>query len=153
VWAAVHLASVKDAEGRIEALYAQKIDITERKERELAQAPLVHDAEWLSRIRDALDEGRMTLYWQPIVDLRSGEIVQRELLLRMVSAAGEIITPNQFLPIAERYGLMAEIDRWVIRKRRGLRLKAGRPSSTSRLRRSATRQCWQNCPAPSRRRA
>jgi PAS domain S-box-containing protein len=116
VWAAVHVAAVKDAEGRTEALYAQKIDISERKERELAQAPLVHDAEWLSRIRDALDEGRMTLYWQPIVDLRSGEIVQRELLLRMMSETGEIITPNEFLPIAERYGLMPEIDRWVIRQ-------------------------------------
>jgi PAS domain S-box-containing protein len=114
VWAEVHVAAVQDAEGRVEALYAQKIDITERKERELAQAPLVHDAEWLSRIRDALDEDRMTLYWQPIVDLRSGEIVQRELLLRMVSAAGEIIAPNEFLPVAERYGLMPEIDRWVI---------------------------------------
>ena len=116
VWAAVHMAAVKDAEGRIEALYAQKIDITERKEREMAQAPLVRDAEWLSRIRDALDEGRMTLYWQPIVDLRSGDIVQRELLLRMMGEAGEIITPNEFLPIAERYGLMPEIDRWVIRQ-------------------------------------
>jgi PAS domain S-box-containing protein len=116
VWAAVHVAAVKDAEGRTEALYAQKIDITERKEREMAQAPLVHDAEWLSRIRDALDEGRMTLYWQPIVDLRSGEIVQRELLLRMVSQAGEIIAPNEFLPIAERYGLIPEIDRWVIQQ-------------------------------------
>jgi PAS domain S-box-containing protein len=116
VWADVHVAAVKDVEGRIDVLYAQKIDITERKERELAQAPLVNDAEWLSRTRDALDEGRMTLYWQPIVDLRSGEIVQRELLLRMVSEAGEIITPNEFLPIAERYGLMPEIDRWVIQE-------------------------------------
>jgi PAS domain S-box-containing protein len=116
VWAAVHLAAVEDAEGRIDAIFAQKIDITERKEREQAQAPLVHDAEWLSRIRDALDEGRLILYWQPIVDLRSGKVVQRELLLRMVGAAGEIIAPDRFLPVAERYGLMTEIDRWVIRE-------------------------------------
>ncbi|HEX3801957.1 MAG TPA: EAL domain-containing protein [Solirubrobacteraceae bacterium] len=125
VWAEVHLAAVKDAEGRIEALYAQKIDITERKEREVAQAGLVRDAEWLSRIRDALDEGRMTLYWQPIVDLRSGEVVQRELLLRMVSTAGEVISPNDFLPIAERYGLMPEIDHWVIREATRLAAESG----------------------------
>ena len=125
VWAAVHVAAVKDPEGRVEALYAQKIDITERKEREMAQAPLVHDAEWLSRIRDALDEGRMTLYWQPIVDLRSGEVVQRELLLRMVGETGEIIMPNEFLPIAERYGLMPEIDRWVIHEATRIAAESG----------------------------
>ena len=116
LWAAVHLAAVEDAEGRVEALFAQKIDITERKEREQAWAPLVRDAEWLSRIRGALDEGRFTMYWQPIVDLRSGKVVQRELLLRMLGTAGEIIAPDRFLPIAARYGLMTEIDRWVIRE-------------------------------------
>lgn len=125
VWAEVHVAAVTDAEGRVEALYAQKIDITERKERELKQAPLVHDAVWLSRIRDALDEDHMTLYWQPIVDLRSGEVVQRELLLRMMSPTGEIIGPDQFLPIAERYGLMPEIDRWVIHEATRLTAESG----------------------------
>ena len=68
---------------------------------------------WVGRIRDALDEDRMTLYSQPIVPLSGGEPSQ-ELLLRMVGRSGEIIPPGSFLPVAEQYGLIAEIDRWVV---------------------------------------
>jgi PAS domain S-box-containing protein len=68
---------------------------------------------WVGRIRDALDEDRMTLYSQPIVPL-SGGASSKELLLRMVGRSGEIILPGSFLPVAEQYGLIAEIDRWVV---------------------------------------
>jgi PAS domain S-box-containing protein len=89
-------------------------DITEQKARE---ASMRRDAETLalvSRIQDALDEGRFVLHSQPIIDLRSGEVVQQELLLRMTERDGEIVAPAVFLPIAERYGLIDDIDRWVI---------------------------------------
>jgi diguanylate cyclase (GGDEF)-like protein/PAS domain S-box-containing protein len=65
-------------------------------------------------IREALDEGRFVLYAQPIVELDTGAIVQEELLLRMRDREGRIIPPMDFLPTAERCGLIAEIDRWVI---------------------------------------
>ena len=68
---------------------------------------------WVGRIRDALDQDRMKLFSQPIVPLNGGRPSQ-ELLLRMVGTGGEIIAPGSFLPVAERYGLIAEIDRWVI---------------------------------------
>ncbi len=68
---------------------------------------------WLERIRKALDDDRFLLYAQPIRDLRSGEIAQHELLLRMVGDDGDIIAPGAFLPLAERFGLAPEIDRWV----------------------------------------
>jgi PAS domain S-box-containing protein len=68
---------------------------------------------WVGRIRDALDEDRLTLFSQPVVPLRGGQPSQ-ELLLRMLGTAGEIIPPGSFLPVAERYGLIGEIDRWVI---------------------------------------
>ena len=68
---------------------------------------------WVGRIRDAVDEDRMTLYSQPIVPLSGGEPSQ-ELLLRMVGRSGEIILPGSFLPVAEQYGLIAEIDHWVV---------------------------------------
>jgi PAS domain S-box-containing protein len=68
---------------------------------------------WVGRIRDALDEDRMLLYSQPIVPLRGGE-PSEELLLRMAGTNGEIYPPGTFLPVAERYGLIREIDRWVI---------------------------------------
>jgi PAS domain S-box-containing protein len=67
---------------------------------------------WLGRIRDALDEDRMVLYSQPIVAASGGQ-PSEELLLRMISRTGEIILPGAFLPVAERYGLITEIDRWV----------------------------------------
>ena len=107
-------------DGTVQAFFAQKIDLTEAKQREAELAGYVSDAMWLARTRDALDENRMLLYWQPIVDLRTGATVQRELLLRMCDADGTIVAPGQFLPVAERYGLISEIDRWVIRHAVGL---------------------------------
>ncbi|HEY4451293.1 MAG TPA: EAL domain-containing protein [Solirubrobacteraceae bacterium] len=68
---------------------------------------------WVGRIRDALDQDRLILYSQPIVPLAGGQPSQ-ELLLRMRGPGGEIIAPGSFLPAAEKYGQIGEIDRWVI---------------------------------------
>jgi EAL domain-containing protein (putative c-di-GMP-specific phosphodiesterase class I) len=91
-------------------------DITERKASEDA---LRRDAEalgWITRCQDALAAGRFVLYAQPIVDLASGAVVQRELLLRVRGENGDISSPAPYLQIAERYGLIGDIDRWVIRE-------------------------------------
>jgi diguanylate cyclase (GGDEF)-like protein/PAS domain S-box-containing protein len=69
---------------------------------------------WISRIRRALDNDRFELHAQPIVDLSTGDAVQHELLLRMRDDHDELVPPSAFLPTAERCGLIAEIDRWVI---------------------------------------
>ncbi|HYV16714.1 MAG TPA: EAL domain-containing protein [Conexibacter sp.] len=69
---------------------------------------------WAERIREALEEDRFTLYAQPIVELSSGEVRQHELLLRMLDEQGEVIPPASFIPIAERFDLMQDIDRWVV---------------------------------------
>ena len=69
---------------------------------------------WVGRIKDALAEDRMELYAQPIFDLTNDEIVQHELLLRMRNRDGAIILPGEFLGVAERFGLIEEIDLWVI---------------------------------------
>jgi PAS domain S-box-containing protein len=74
---------------------------------------------WVGRIRDALDEDRLVLHSQPIVPLAGG-LQSQELLLRMVGSGGDLILPGSFLPVAEKYGLMGEIDRWVIRQAVGL---------------------------------
>ena len=68
--------------------------------------------QWVDRIRTALAEERFVLLAQPIADLRTGALAHHELLLRMLDD-GEQILPDAFLPIAEQFGLMAEIDRWV----------------------------------------
>ncbi|HUR87330.1 MAG TPA: EAL domain-containing protein [Solirubrobacteraceae bacterium] len=71
---------------------------------------------WLERLRAALDEERFVLHAQPIRDLRTGEIGQHELLIRMLGDSGELIGPGAFLPLAERFGLAPEIDCWVARQ-------------------------------------
>lgn len=70
--------------------------------------------EWVQRIRRALDESRLTLHAQPVVETASGHTTQHELLVRMVEPDGSLVSPAQFLPIAERFGLIREIDRWVV---------------------------------------
>jgi PAS domain S-box-containing protein len=69
---------------------------------------------WVGRIRDALDDGRLELFAQPVIDLTTQDVIQHELLVRMRSASGELFEPAQFLPTAEEFGLVTEIDRWVI---------------------------------------
>jgi EAL domain-containing protein (putative c-di-GMP-specific phosphodiesterase class I) len=75
-------------------------------------------------VRRALAEDRFTLHWQPIVELAGGEATQYELLLRMIGEDGAIVPPGAFIEVAERFGLIGELDRWVIR--RAIRLLAER---------------------------
>ena len=70
--------------------------------------------EWVQRIRSALDDDRLTLHAQPVVQTATGRTTQHELLVRMVGPDGSLVSPAQFLPIAERFGLIREIDRWVV---------------------------------------
>jgi PAS domain S-box-containing protein len=89
-------------------------DITERKQRQASMERDVETLSWIGRIQDALAQDRFELFAQPIIDMRSGETVQRELLLRMREPNGEIVAPIDYLPIAEQYGLISDIDNWVI---------------------------------------
>ena len=70
----------------------------------------------VSDIRQAIDEDRLRLYGQPIVALNrdAPRALHFEVLLRMVDPNGNIVPPGAFLPAAERYGLIDELDRWVI---------------------------------------
>ena len=95
-------------------------DIATRKREQRESARKLADLGWIERIRAALDEDRFVLHAQPIVDVSSGETVQHELLIRMVADDGSLIAPGEFLPIAETYGLIGEIDRWVVGQALGL---------------------------------
>ena len=72
------------------------------------------EMKWVARIRRAIDENMFTLYFQPIQSLTDDDVVHYEILLRLVDDAGEIVPPGAFIPAAERYNLMPEVDRWVI---------------------------------------
>lgn len=88
-------------------------DITEEaKERDSLRRELDTLA-WVGRIRDAIDEDRLALFAQPIQPLTDGRPGE-ELLLRMMNRDGSIVAPGSFLPVAEKYGLVTEIDRWVV---------------------------------------
>lgn len=75
---------------------------------------------WVERIQAALEDDGFVLYAQPIVDLRTRLVTRHELLLRMRAEDGDLIPPGAFLYVAERYGLVNEIDRWVVRRAIGL---------------------------------
>jgi diguanylate cyclase (GGDEF)-like protein/PAS domain S-box-containing protein len=70
----------------------------------------------LAAIQKALAEGQFVLYGQPIFDLHTNELVFTELLIRMRSDSGELVSPGEFLPLAERFSLVVPIDRHVIEK-------------------------------------
>src|SRR5690625_6782860 len=75
--------------------------------------------EWLSRLRDALLEGRLFLDAQlisPAVahSVAEGERLRYEVLVRLRDEQGEVVPPGLFLPVAERFGSAPDIDRWVI---------------------------------------
>ena len=70
---------------------------------------------WSERIRDALERDRFVLHLQPILDLSNGQVSHGELLLRMKDAQDNLIAPGAFLPVAEREGLIRQIDHWVVR--------------------------------------
>ncbi len=65
-------------------------------------------------LRAALRRGELSLVYQPIVDLRSGEWVGVETLLRWTRRSGESISPEIFVPIAEQTGLIKALTAWVI---------------------------------------
>jgi diguanylate cyclase (GGDEF)-like protein/PAS domain S-box-containing protein len=100
------------------------------------RAAMEADLGWSARLEEALRSDRFELCYQPIIPLRGIErdpladdghaIWQRQLdrnpdapalfevLIRMRGNHGDLISPNAFLPTAERFGMMGDIDRWVI---------------------------------------
>ena len=70
---------------------------------------------WVARLKQALEEDQFRLHYMSIAPLAAdGPARHHELLLRLADPRGELILPGAFLPAAERYQLMPQIDRWVI---------------------------------------
>jgi diguanylate cyclase (GGDEF)-like protein/PAS domain S-box-containing protein len=76
------------------------------------------EAQWVTRIRSALEEDRFMLYVQPIQSIGAAADApcHYEVLIRMIGESGEVIPPDAFIPAAERYDLMPAIDQWVVRQ-------------------------------------
>lgn len=82
-----------------------------------------------ARLREALDGEDLVLWAQPVVQLEveprpgpdagpraAGNIVMAEVLVRLREDGSRLLPPGDFLPAFEHYGMMAELDRWVLRQ-------------------------------------
>jgi diguanylate cyclase (GGDEF)-like protein/PAS domain S-box-containing protein len=69
---------------------------------------------WVARLKTALEENLFRLHYMSLAPLAGGAAMHHELLLRLADTRGELILPGAFLPAAERYQLMPQIDRWVV---------------------------------------
>lgn len=71
--------------------------------------------DWTTRLRNAMEEDRLVLFSQGIKSIGNG-IKHSEILIRYVDENGEFIPAACFIPAAERYNIITEIDRYVVRK-------------------------------------
>jgi EAL domain-containing protein (putative c-di-GMP-specific phosphodiesterase class I) len=76
-------------------------------------SPRPIDGYWSARIHEALHDDRFTLAFQPIVGLGGEEPGHYEALVRLVDHAGAVVSASEFIPSAERCGLIHDIDRLV----------------------------------------
>ena len=82
---------------------------------EMQQAAQVRQA-LLRDLRHALADNQFEVYFQPIVDMRSGRIDKAEALLRWHHPQRGMVSPAVFIPLAEEVGLIQEIGDWVFRQ-------------------------------------
>ena len=74
------------------------------------------DIGWFQHIKGVIEQDRFRLMYQPILNIADPAKECYEVLLRMPGPDGELVLPSIFLPVAQRFGLMVEIDHWVIRR-------------------------------------
>jgi diguanylate cyclase len=70
---------------------------------------------WEADLHHALELNQFQLYFQPIVNIKTGKIVAAEALIRWFHPEYGIISPTDFIPVAEQKGLIIEIGKWVFR--------------------------------------
>jgi len=76
---------------------------------------LRHSINMSQKVRQAITEDRMTLYFQPIVEVKNNTISYYEALVRMIEPDGKIVGPDNFIPALEAAGEMHLLDRWIIK--------------------------------------
>ncbi|WP_191489327.1 phosphodiesterase DibA [Pseudomonas sp. FEN] len=75
-----------------------------------------HRVEMAGELRRALEQGELRVYYQPVHELRGSRLIGVEALVRWEHPQRGLVSPGEFIPIAERTGLIAEIDAWVMEK-------------------------------------
>jgi len=82
---------------------------------EQAREQLTERVLWKEKIESAIQDNRFIFHYQPILDIKNNKISHAEALIRMTGPAGELIMPNDFIPIAEQTGLINQIDLLVLK--------------------------------------
>jgi diguanylate cyclase (GGDEF)-like protein len=130
--AALAMRSVKLVGGGAHAHYDPALGVDMRD-----QAQLLQD------LRHAVESGQLELYYQPKIDARSLQVTAAEALLRWKHPTRGMVSPEVFVPLAERHGLILPIGRWVIDeacrqaalwRQRGLRMRVAVNISGHQLR-------------------
>ena len=67
-----------------------------------------------NELRIAVQESQFTLYYQPQIDLQTGKLIGAEALIRWIRPNGDVVSPDTFIPIAEKSGLIIPIGKWVL---------------------------------------
>jgi diguanylate cyclase len=80
-----------------------------------AERPAQEEVELATALRTALDEGGLAVVYQPLVRSGDGTVLGVEALLRWDMPGRGPVSPGEFIPVAERAGLMVHIGRWVMR--------------------------------------
>ena len=95
-----------------ESVAAVKEKLTLEVERDIDPS----DKAWENHIKEALDKDLFELSYQPVVNIHNESEEFYEVLLRMVGSNGELITASEFMPAAQRSGLIDAIDKWVLQR-------------------------------------
>ncbi|MGJ8662897.1 MAG: EAL domain-containing protein [Marinicella sp.] len=70
---------------------------------------------WIDRITDGLENDKFMIHYQPVVNIDGDEKEHYEVLIRLKAEDDQLIFPQQFIPVATKYGFITEIDHWVIK--------------------------------------
>ncbi|MBX2809363.1 MAG: EAL domain-containing protein [Cellvibrionaceae bacterium] len=74
------------------------------------------NVDWVRKVRQAINDDRLVIFGQPIMDIAHKSVAYYEILIRLLDTDGELIMPDQFIPALEATGDMVALDRWVIRR-------------------------------------
>ncbi len=92
-----------------------RVELHNESDSEIAR--LISETNWATRIQEAMTDGALELWFQPVVSTRGGEMLYQEALLRYIDPGQTVIvSPGAFLNSAQRSGQSAKLDRFVAEK-------------------------------------
>jgi diguanylate cyclase (GGDEF)-like protein len=68
----------------------------------------------LRNVKESLNNNGFVTLYQPIINIKTKEISHYEALIRMIDKQGNLVPPGVFIPLAEKFGLMSQIDKWIL---------------------------------------